>query len=233
MASASAASDSEVAFEANQDCVETKKPHSFVNGGFCCVWKRLVVEGIGEEGAATGEGDNSEGDAGREEQPGGGLGGDADREGDGAEDVLRGGVGAALDLKEAGVDALGDGGGEGDGEELAGEGVAGVEGDGEVEEERGVVQGGAGNADGGGVACEEERAGVGEGRADRGVEGDGAPGGCGSEWAGEGEVEGVGCCRKSEGKDGDGDGENSATKGVEGTGHLRSSLSALDFLFGA
>ena len=55
MASASAASDSEVAFEANQDCVETKKPHSFVNGGFCCVWKRLVVEGIGEEGAAAGD----------------------------------------------------------------------------------------------------------------------------------------------------------------------------------
>jgi hypothetical protein len=65
------------------------------------------VEGVGEEGAAADEGDDSEGDAGREEQAGGRLGGDADRVGDGAEDVLRGGVGAALDLKEAGVDALG------------------------------------------------------------------------------------------------------------------------------
>src|SRR5580698_4508977 len=64
--------------------------------------KGLVVEGVGEEGAVAAKGDNSEGDTGREEQPGGGLGGDADRVGDGAEDVLRGGIGAALDLKEAG-----------------------------------------------------------------------------------------------------------------------------------
>ena len=135
------------------------------------------MEGVGQEGAATGEGDDSEGDAGREEQPGGGLGGDADRVGDGAEDVLRGGVGAALNLKETAVDALGDGGGEGDGEELAGKGVAGVEREGEVEEERGVVEGGAWDVHGSGVAYEEERAGVGQGRADRGVEGDGATGG--------------------------------------------------------
>jgi hypothetical protein len=73
-----------------------------------CGWRGLVAEGVGEEGAATGEGDDSESDAGREEQPGGWLGGDADRVGDGAEDLLRGGIGAALDRKEAGVDALGD-----------------------------------------------------------------------------------------------------------------------------
>src|ERR1700722_13825574 len=90
-----------------KDCVEKATPHSFANGGafVACRWRGLVGEGVGEEGAATGEGDDSESDASREEQPGGGLGGDADRVGDGAEDVLRGGIGAALDLKGAGVDA--------------------------------------------------------------------------------------------------------------------------------
>jgi hypothetical protein len=130
----------------------------------------------------------------------------------------------ALDLKEAGVDALGDGGGEGDGEELAGEGVPGVEGEREVEEERGVVEGGAGDAEGGGVADEEERAGISEGRADGGVEGDGAAGSGGGDWTGEGEVEGVGRGGKSEGKGGDGEGKDCAPEGVKGTSHLRSSL---------